>query len=116
MATMTTVLEERSSNGNVTVWTVPANHTLQKQFMVKHTSRLPDPSKGQVVAEDVVSIYATTVDAQGATLPQKAAISVSVKRPITGIAADMTAVLAVARDIMASDEFSGVVDNADRLS
>lgn len=113
MAAMTTALTEFADNGNSRTFTTP-NHTALKQCKVLQRRHVP--SGNQVVAEDVVTVLHGTEDVDGAKLPQNVQVTVSVRRPITGIAADVNAALVIARDIVASDEFTNSVNTQEFLS
>jgi hypothetical protein len=107
MAAMTTVLTEFADNGNSRTYTSPA-HTSIKPALVIQKRKVP--TGNQVVVEDTISTIYATEDAAGVAIPQRVSISITVRRPINGIAADMTAVVTLAREIVASDEFQAMVD------
>jgi hypothetical protein len=54
-------------------------------------------------------VYGTT-DAEGSPLQSKVAFSASVRYPVNGDSTDVTAALAVFRDLVASDEFTAMVN------
>lgn len=112
MAVMTTILEEISSNGDSRTYMAPA-HTVQKPVLVLQKRKVA--SGNQVMAEDTVSVLQATVDAAGDALPQKILFSATYRRPITGAAADVTAGLALFREIIASDEFTDIVNKQSKL-
>lgn len=107
MAAMTTVLTEFSTLGDSRTYTAPS-HVVTKPVLVLQKRKVPVGN--QVVAEDVITHLQGTVDSAGATLPQKVSFSCTVRRPVDGIAADVTAALALFREIIASDEFTAVVN------
>lgn len=112
MVAMTTTLKRFSSNGNSRTYT-STGHLVTKPKLVLQKRRVP--SGNQVVQEDVITILHGTEDSSGAALAQRVSFSVTVRKPITGIAADVTAALAVFRDIVANDEFANVVDTQEPL-
>jgi hypothetical protein len=63
------------------------------------------------VAEDSVNVLVATKDVANVVLPQKVSFSVTVRRPINGTAADVTAALATFRDVIAGDEFAATVNS-----
>lgn len=106
MAAMTITLTEFSDKENSRTYTL-TSHTAVKPALVIQKRRVP--SGNATMARDTISIIRGTVDADGAALPQKSSMSVSVDRPIDGADADVTSNLADLRDIVASDEFAAVV-------
>jgi hypothetical protein len=62
------------------------------------------------VAEDVFQVISSTEDADGEILTSKVLFEAKVRRPANGIASDVTAALAIFRDIVASDEFTATVN------
>jgi hypothetical protein len=106
MAAMSTALTEFSNIGNSRTYTV-TGHTSSKAKLVLETRRVP--SGKQNVAENVITVAYATEDADGLLIPQKASCSFSCKFPINGDTADRDAVLAVIRDIVASDEVTNTV-------
>lgn len=108
MAAMTTVLTEFSTNGDSRTYTAPA-HTVLKPVLVLQKRKVPVGSA--VVAEDTITVLQATVDSAGAALPQKVSFSVTVRRPITGQDADVTAAETLFREIIASDNFANIVDS-----
>jgi hypothetical protein len=74
------------------------------------------PSGAQTVAEYTFSVVKATEDALGAALAQKVVMEVKVRYPISGIAADRDAVLAVLRDIAVGDEFTNSVPTQEWLT
>lgn len=112
MAAMTTALTEFADNGNSRTYTY-TGHTVQKPHLVIQRRRVP--SGNQAVAEDVVQVLSGTVDADGKALAARVSFEVKVRRPLDGAAADVTAALAVFRDIIGSDEFANTVDTQEHL-
>lgn len=112
MAAMTTALTEFADNGNSRTYAQVGHTALKPQLVIQ---KRKVPSGNGVVAETTVDVISATVDASGITLPQKVVFSASVRYPITGTAADTTAMLAVFRDIVAGDEFANAVDTQEFL-
>lgn len=106
MPAMSTPLTEYSDNGNSRTFST-TGHTALKPKLVIQKRKIA--SNAQASAEDHISVVYGTADAEGAILTSKVAFDVSVRRPILGDAADVTAALAVLRDIVASDEFGATV-------
>lgn len=112
MAAMTTALTVFSEVGNTKTYTY-TGHTVSKPKLVIQKRKVPTGS--QVMQEDTFDVIVATTDALGAILPQKFTLGVSVRQPITGLAADQTAILATFRDIVASDEFAALVTGSKRF-
>lgn len=109
MAAMTTNLEGYSQQGNSRTYLAPA-HTVSKPVLVLQKRKVP--SGTSVVAEDTITVLQGTEDSDGVSLSQKVGFTVTIRRPITGIAADVTSAKALFREIVASDEFDDVVDGS----
>lgn len=105
MAAMSTALTVFSTIGNTRTYTY-TGHTVADPHIVVQRRKVPPSSTG--IAEDTVTVISATQDADGVTLDSKDSIEIKVRRPVNGVASDMTALLAVARDIMASDEMTAV--------
>jgi hypothetical protein len=108
MAAMTTALTEFSDNGDSRTYTY-TGHTVLSPKIVIQKRRVP--SGNQTVAEDSVNVLVATKDVANVVLPQKVSFSVTVRRPINGTAADVTAALATFRDVIAGDEFAATVNS-----
>lgn len=112
MAAMTTALTEFSDNGDSRTYT-QVGHTVGKPQLVIQKRKVAQGN--QTVAETSISVISATEDAAGDALPSKVVFQAVIKSPITGIAADVTAMLAVFRDIVAGDEFSNAVTTQEYL-
>lgn len=112
MAAMSTALTEFADNGNSRTYSY-TGHTVQDPKIVIQKRKVP--SGNQVIAEDVITVLSGTEDANGDQLEQRVTFAATVRRPIQGIAADVTAALAVFRDIVAGDEFGNTVDTQEHL-
>lgn len=112
MAAMTTALTVFSDKENSRTYT-RTGHTALSPKLVLQKRRVP--SGNQIVAEDTITVLAATVDAGGVVLPQRITMTVTIRRPITGLAADVTTLLAVLRDIVAGDEFTSTVNTQNYL-
>lgn len=112
MAAMTTVLTEFADNGNSRTYTQAA-HTVEQPLLVLQKRKVPSGSA--VIAEDTITVLSHTEDADGVTLPQRVTFTATIRRPIGGDAADVTAMLAVFRDIVAGDEFANSVTTQEWL-
>lgn len=114
MAAMTTALTEFSDKENSRSYIIEAGHTVQKPQMVLQRRRVP--STNQITVEDVVTVLYGTEDSAGDYLDGRVKFTVTVTRPKTGIAADVTAALATFRDIIAGDEFTAVTTKSKYLT
>lgn len=111
MAAMTTSLTEFSDKENSRTYVIDgASHTVQKPRMVLQQRRVP--SVNQTIVEDEVSVMYGTEDSNGDLLDSRVLLSVKVRRPKNGVAADVTSALSTFRDIVAGDEFTDVVNGS----
>jgi len=106
MAGMSTVLTEFATNGNSRTSTT-TGHTAQRPKLVIERRVVAEGKK--TLAESQIKVVHATVDAEGLLLREKVAFEVNVKTPIAGQASDVTAALAIFRDLVASDEFGTTV-------
>lgn len=113
MAAMTTALTEFADNGNSRTFTY-TGHTAGEPRLVIQRRRVPTGSTS--VLEDTISVISSTEDAAGDLLTSKVNFSATVRRPVNGIAADVTAALAIFRDVIAGDEFTNTVSTQEWLS
>lgn len=105
MPAMATVLTEFSDSGNSRTSTI-SGHTALKPRIVIQKRKVAATTESS--PEDHISVIYGTEDAAGAILSSKVAFDVSLRRPVNGDAADVTAALVILRDIVASDEFTAV--------
>lgn len=110
---MSTALKEFSDSANSRTYTQSATHTALAPRLVLQKRRTPSGS--QVMVEDTITVLASTVNSEDVVLPQKVTFEVTVRRPLAGDAADVTAMLAVFRDIIAGDEFANTVSTQEYL-
>lgn len=113
MAAMTTALTEFSDNGNSRTYTY-TGHTASEPRLVLQKRRVP--AGNQEIVEDTITVLSSTEDSDGALLQQNVTFSVTVRRPKSGISGDVTAALAIIRDIIAGDEFTNTVSTQEWLS
>lgn len=102
MAAMSTTLVEFNNDLNSKTW-YSSTHTAAKPRLVMQKRKVP--TGNQTVLEDTITVLHATVDDDGAPLPQRASLSVTVRRPVGGQATDLAAALVIFRDIIAGDEF-----------
>lgn len=112
MAAMTTALTEFSDNGDSRTYTL-TGHSISSPKIVVQKRRVPVGN--QKVAQDTVTVLYGTTDADGLPVPERVSFEVVIRRPVHGQAADVTAALAVIRDIVAGDEFANVKDTQEFL-
>lgn len=113
MAAMTTALTVFSNNGNSRTSTLDGHSALKPKIVIEKR-RVPEGN--QTMAESSVSIIYATEDSEGAVLSNKVALSATVKYPLLGQSSDITAALAVLRDIIAGDEFTNTVNTQEWLT
>jgi len=112
MAAMTTVLTEFSTNGNSRTSTL-SGHTAIKPKILIEKRKVPESQNGSV-EYSVKGVYATE-DADSLALTQKVSFECIVRYPTLGQSTDVTALLAVFRDVIAGDEFSNSVTTQEWL-
>jgi hypothetical protein len=112
MAAMSTNLTLYSNNGDSFTYRLDGHTSLSPQLILQRR-RLP--TGNQTVIEDEVSVVYTTEDSEGNILSSKILFSAKVRRDQRSQSSDITAALAVFRDLIAGDEFGAVVDNGDPL-
>lgn len=112
MAAMITALTEFSDKDNSRTYTY-TGHTASEPKLVIQKRKLAVGN--QEVLEDTVSVISSTEDALGNILESKVVFTATIRRPKSGIAADVTAALAIFRDIVAGDEFGNTVSTQEYL-
>lgn len=110
---MTTVLTEFAQNGNSRTCTV-TGHTAIKPKLVIEKRRVPEGN--QTMIEYSFKTILATVDANDAILSNKVSFEAVVRYPSNGSSADITAALAIFRDIIAGDEFGNSVTTQEWLN
>jgi len=113
MAAMTTSLTEFADNGNSRTYTYTGHTSSEPRLVIE---RRKVAAGATSVIEDTVSVLSSTEDAAGELLSSKVLFEAKVRRPVNGIAADVTAALAIFRDIVAGDEFTNTVNTQEWLS
>jgi len=106
MAGQTTVLTEFADNGNSRTYTYAGHSALAPRLVIQ---KRKVPTQGATVAEMTTTVVSSTTDAEGLPLGTKPSFSVTVRYPANGQDSDVTAALAVFRDIIAGDEFGASV-------
>jgi len=107
MAVITTALTEYSDNGNSRTYSV-AGHTAVQPYLVIEKRVAPASQEGST--EFSFRIVKGTTDVDGAVIAPRQSAEVIVRRPYQGDTDDATAVLALLREIVASDEFAASVE------
>lgn len=113
MAAMTTALTEFSDSGNSRVYTY-TGHTATEPRLVLQKRKIA--TSGTSVIEDTFTVVSSTEDAAGDLLASKITFEVKCRRPVNGIAGDVTAALAILRDVVAGDEYGNTVSTQQWLS
>lgn len=106
MANMTTVLKEFADNGNSRTYSAPA-HSVQAPRLVIQKRTVPATLGG--VSESSAKVVFGTVDALNVPLLQKISFEAVPRYPVGAKAADITAALALFREMVASDNFTDLV-------
>jgi hypothetical protein len=112
MAAMSTALTVFSDKENSRTYTL-SDHTAVKPHIVIQTRKLGSGTDG--VAESNIQVTYATTDANGLVITPKDSMSVKVRTALQGSSADVTAMLAVFRDIIAGDEFGNAVTTQEYL-
>lgn len=112
MTVMNTVLVEFSNNGNSRTSTV-SGHTASMPRLVIEKRKVPEGS--QIMAENSVKLVYATTDSNDAPLPNKITFEVIARSPILGKPADVTAALAILKDIIVGDEYARTVSTQNWL-
>jgi hypothetical protein len=86
-----------------------AGHTVQAPRLVIQKRKVP--ATGAANAESHLMVVYGTSDAEGIPLASKVVFDVGVRFPANGTASDTTAALAVLRDLVASDQFTTLVNS-----
>lgn len=106
MAAMSTSVTEFSDNGNSRSYTL-TGHTAMKPRMLLQRRKVA--TQEGAVAEDQVSILYGTTDSSDAPMRSRVMFTATFRRPVGCDADDVTAALAVFRDVIAGDEFGATV-------
>jgi hypothetical protein len=106
MAAMSTVLEEFSDSGNSRTYVAPA-HTVLKPALVIQKRQVAPSVNG--ASQDSVKVVFGTLDTAGAPHSVKDSIEIIVRRSPSGVDADLTAAVTLAREIVASSNFDAMV-------
>jgi hypothetical protein len=112
MAAMSTALTEFADNGNSRTYTYPGHTSGEPRLVIQ---RRKVATGATSVIEDTVQVLSSTEDSAGALLTSKVLFEAKVRRPVNGIAADVTAALAIFRDIIAGNEFTNTVSTQEWL-
>lgn len=107
MAAMTTVLTEFATEGNSRTYTTPAHTALKPSLVLQRRKVATQALQG---AEDQLSVLLATEDVDGNPISTRVLFTATVRRPLEADATDITSALAIFRDIVASDEFSVMVN------
>jgi len=113
MAAMSTALTEFRDLGDSRTF-LYGSHTAQEPRLVIQRRKVAAGATS--VIEDTVQVVSSTEDSAGELLTSKVTFEAKVRRPVNGITADVTAALAVFRDIIAGDEFTTTVNSQQWLS
>lgn len=107
MAVMTTALSEFRSIGDSRTFTYGTHSAVEPRLVIQ---RRKVAAGATSVIEDLFQVVSSTEDSAGEILTSKVVFEAKVRRPVNGITADVTAALAIFRDIVASDEFTNTVN------
>lgn len=108
MAVMTTALTEFRDLGDSRTYFYTGHTAAEPRLVIQ---RRKVAASATSVIEDTFQVVSSTEDAAGELLTSKVLFEAKVRRPANGITADVTAALAIFRDIVASDEFTATVNS-----
>lgn len=112
MAGMTTVLTGFSEKENSRTSTY-TGHTAVEPRLVIEKRRVPEGN--QTMVEYSAKVVSSTEDVDGTVLSQKVSFEAVVRYPVLGLSTDVTAALAIFRDVVAGDEFGNSVSTQEWL-
>lgn len=110
---MSTVLTQYSDNGNTRTYTYTGHTALDPHIVIQ---KRKVASGAASVIEDIITVLSGTEDVDGRPLQSRVTFQATIRRPVSGQAADVTAVMAVFRDIIAGDQFATTVNTQNWLS
>lgn len=106
MAGMSTVLTEFSDSGDSRTCTTSGHTAIQPKLVIQKR-KVPTGVEG--VAEMSYSVIHGTTDSEDAPLPQRVGFTATVRYPVQGDSADISAALTIFKDLVAGDEFAASV-------
>lgn len=113
MAAMTTALTEFRDLGDSRTYTYTGHTSAEPKLVIQRRTVAVGASG---VQESIVQVVSSTEDSTGAILSSKVMFEAKVRYPVNGISADVTAALAIFRDIVAGDEFTNTVSTQEWLA
>lgn len=114
MAAMTTALKEFSSNGDSITYGLTGHDPGNPRLLIQ---KRRVPSGKQVVQSNDFSIIFGAVDSDGIVLPERVALSVGGRVPITAAGdTELDAAIVILRDLVNGDEFVASLKNQFFLS
>lgn len=108
MASFTTVISEFSDKENSRTYMV-TGHTVNQPKLVIQKRKVP--ATVDASAQSSLDVIYGTLDPEGLVLQSKVGFSAVVRYPANGQVSDVTAALAVFRDLVASDQFTDMVNS-----
>jgi hypothetical protein len=109
---MTTVLTEFSTTGNSRTSTVSGHTAIQPKLVIEKR-RVPEGN--QVISEYSCKVIYATTDADDTVISNKVSFEAIIRYPVIGDYDDVTAALAIFRDILAGDEFANSISTQEWL-
>lgn len=106
VSTITTALVQYSDSGNTRIYSAPG-HTSTKPYLVIQKRSVPASPVGST--ELSIRVMKATTDNLGAILQARQSAEIITRVPQNGTQVDAAAVLALVREIIASDEFTSAV-------
>lgn len=107
MAAMSTTLVAVNNKDNYRKYTYTGHTALNPKHVIETRQ---EAIGNKIVQEDTFIVSSGCVDVDGNVLPQRVSFSVTVRRPISRADdTEVTAALAILRDIVAGDEFGNTV-------
>lgn len=112
MAAMTTVLTEFSTTGNSRTSTTSGHTAIQPKLVIEKR-RVPEGN--QVVSEYSCKVVHATTDVDSEVISNKVSFEAIIRYPVIGDYDDVTAALAIFKDIIAGDEFANSISTQEWL-
>lgn len=112
MPALAATLVQYSDEQNARTYTT-TGHTVAKPKLVIQKRKVG--TVGGASGSDTINVVYGTTDPLGAVMPGRVVFEANIRRPVEADATDLSAALALIRDIVASDEFAAVVTTQNYL-
>lgn len=113
MASFTTVMSEFNDVSNARTFSVSGHSTVVPKLVIQ---KRKVAASATASAQSQIDVVYGTNDVNGVPLSSKVVMSAIVRNPLNGTSTDTDAALVVFRDLVASDEFTIMVNSQDYLA